>query len=167
MDGGNRQVMVTGAGEPGSIAIYGEYVYWVSDGWVERADRFTDLNHEVIYSTDGYTYNIRVNHPSKQPTGWYTTHTPTSTTPTINRLVYNTYHHVNHPNNQQVGMQYISPCQPHQQPTGWYTTHTTMSTTPTINRLVCNIYLHVNHISSRQVGIQHIPPCQPPQQSKG
>ena len=104
-----------------------------------------------------------------------------STTSAADRLVYNTYHHVNHPNNQkvsmqyiylhvnhissgQVGIQHIPPCQPPQQSTGWYAIYISMSTTSAADRLIYNTYHHVNHPSSQQVGIQDIPPCQPPQQ---
>ena len=74
LDGGNRQVVVTGAGHPYGIAIYEEYVYW-SSYWeskglrIERANRFTGLNHQEIYNATGWTDTFRVNHPSKQPTG--------------------------------------------------------------------------------------------------
>ena len=81
LDGGNRQVVVTGTSFPVGIAIYEEYVYWRSrlssdDIRIERADRFTGLNRQVIYKfTEHSVWTLRVNHPSKQPTGEYTKHT--------------------------------------------------------------------------------------------
>ena len=92
-DGGNRQVVITGAGNAVGTAIYEEYIYWAwSDEWVsghriERANRFTGLNRLVIYNSTGQIYNIGVNHSSKQPTGWYTE--PWKCTKHTTLLVYN------------------------------------------------------------------------------
>ena len=79
LDGGNRQVVVTGTRRLEGLAIYEEYVYWLSssghffssdDIRIERADRFTGLNRQVIYNfTEHTVWTLRVNHPSKQPTG--------------------------------------------------------------------------------------------------
>ena len=79
LDGGNRQVVVTGTRRLEGLAIYEEYVYWLSssghfylsdDFRIERADRFTGLNRQVIKSLTEHTvWTLRVNHPSKQPTG--------------------------------------------------------------------------------------------------
>ena len=77
LDGGNRQVVATGTVYPRGITIYEEYVYWISrwgsysgDKMIERANRFTGLNRQVIYNATGWSEirHLRVNHPSKQPT---------------------------------------------------------------------------------------------------
>ena len=88
MDGGNRQ-LVAHVRNPLGIAIYEENIYWSSNWWVsgyrtiERANRFTGLNRQVIYNTSALIYTLRVNHPSKQHTGYYATHTIMSITPHI------------------------------------------------------------------------------------
>ena len=71
-----------------------------------------------------------------------------STTLTTDRFVYNAYHYVSHPNNRQVCIQRIPPCQPPLQPTGFYTTYTIMSTTP-LSMLV--------YITCLCVSVHHIP----------
>ena len=74
LDGGNRQVVLPYpfAHRPRGLAIFEEYVYWVSliEGYnIERVNRFTGLNRQKLYTSTKGMMTIRVNHPSKQPTG--------------------------------------------------------------------------------------------------
>ena len=78
LDGGDRQVEIADADRPKGITIYEEYVYWISEcnfcgDWIQRADRLTGLDRQVIFNSTETMDTLRVNHPSKQPAGWYTT----------------------------------------------------------------------------------------------
>ena len=76
LDGGNRQVVAAGAYKLEGLAIYEEYVYWITtlhtnERRIERADRFTGMNRQVLldnFPNDNF-WTLRVNHPSKQPIG--------------------------------------------------------------------------------------------------
>ena len=76
LEGGNRQVVAAGAYSLEGLAIYEEYVYWITtlhtnERMIERADRFTGMNRQVLLDNfpDDNIWTLRVNHPSKQPTG--------------------------------------------------------------------------------------------------
>ena len=75
LDGGNRQVVIPDTYRPMGLAIYEEYIYWISklesQDRIERANRFTGLNRQVIYNSTGWMWHLLVNHPSKQPAGIY------------------------------------------------------------------------------------------------
>ena len=69
MNGGNRQVVVSGTEFPLGVAIYEEYVYWTTFESIARADRFTGLHLQTVINTNDVVYTVRVNHPMMQPTG--------------------------------------------------------------------------------------------------
>ena len=71
LDGGNRDILITDTPYPFGIAIYEEHVYWWTWGnrRIERANRFTGLNSQVIYNSAQGMHTVYVHHPSKQPAG--------------------------------------------------------------------------------------------------
>ena len=75
MNGGDRQMVVSGINLPWNTAIYENHVYWSSYGGIERADRFTGSNHQIVLNTTENIISLRVNHPSKQQRGECITHT--------------------------------------------------------------------------------------------
>ena len=51
LNGGDRQMVVSGINLPWNTAIYENHVYWSSYGGIERADRFTGSNHQIVLNT--------------------------------------------------------------------------------------------------------------------
>ena len=58
---------------PFSVTIYEEYIYlsYLTAKQVERMNRFTGHDHSIIFNSTVSVPTMRVNHPSRQPSGQY------------------------------------------------------------------------------------------------
>ena len=76
LDGGNRHLLSAVLIAPFGVTFYEEYIYWsdVEASQIQRMNRFTGLEHSVLFNTTRHPQTISINHPSKQPIGQYITH---------------------------------------------------------------------------------------------
>ena len=72
--GRNRHLVTHAVERPLSLTIYEEYIYWTSN-WInerlERINRFTGQDRSIIFNSSRDIPTMRVNHPSRQPSGQY------------------------------------------------------------------------------------------------
>ncbi|XP_035827354.1 low-density lipoprotein receptor-related protein 2 [Aplysia californica] len=71
LDGSHRHIVLEGVPHPFSISLFEDYMYWTD--WnhlsIERANKYTGENHEILWNVTHRPMDVHVFHPLKQKPG--------------------------------------------------------------------------------------------------